>query len=425
MRDVVRQIAINPNTVHRAYRELEQQGLTEGRPGSGTFVQRSLDAAPERRAELQESLETWVRTARAVGLDDEGIAALVAEATRNTPREGTTMTAALETIGLGRRYRSNWGLRDCSLQVREGSITGLVGPNGAGKSTLLRLAAGLSRPSAGIRADLRRGGRPERHRPSGPHRLPRPAAARCTGASSVEEMLTFGRRLNDSWDDAAARGWLDEFEIPLDRKVAKLSLGQQAQVALAVCMGKRPDLLLLDEPVAALDPLARRKLLQNLLGTVAERGTTVFLSSHIVSELAPVCDELIVLSAARVQTSGTIEGLLADHRLLIGPRLDADPAEAEVISSSPHDSADHVAGPGPVARTRTGLADAWNRTSRRSSSPTWPTRRRAQARPPHRPPAQREGQGRKVDRGQMERRGRRRPRDLVRLETATHESADR
>ena len=137
-----------------------------------------------------------------------------------------------------------------------------------------------------------------------------------------------------AWDDEAARGWLAEFDIPLDRKVAKLSLGQQAQVALAVCMAKRPDLLLLDEPVAALDPLARRKLLQTSSATVAERGTTVFLSSHIVSELEPVCDELIILSAARVQTSGTIEGLLADHRLLVGPRTDADPAGGEVISSS-------------------------------------------------------------------------------------------
>jgi len=116
--------------------------------------------------------------------------------------------------------------------------------------------------------------------------------------------------------------------------VGKLSLGQQAQVSLAVCMGKRPDLLLLDEPVAALDPLARRQLLQALLGTVAERGTTVFLSSHIVSELEPVCDELIILSSARVQTSGTIESLLAGHRILVGPLLDNEPAGLDIVSSS-------------------------------------------------------------------------------------------
>ena len=216
------------------------------------------------------------------------------------------MTDALETIGLGRRYRSTWGLRDCSLTVREGSITGLVGPNGAGKSTLLRLAAGLSRPTTG---SVRVFG--EEVRPNGTAHLGRigyfDQLRPLYAGFRVEEMLTFGRKLNPRWDDDDARGWLAEFDIPLDRRVGKLSLGQQAQVALAVCMGKRPDLLLLDEPVAALDPLARRQLLQTLLGTVAERGTTVFLSSHIVSELEPVCDELIILSAARVQTRGSIE----------------------------------------------------------------------------------------------------------------------
>ena len=168
------------------------------------------------------------------------------------------MTDALETTGLGRRYRSNWGLRDCSLSVRAGSITGLVGPNGAGKSTLLRLAAGLSRPTAGAVRIF-----DEEVDPNGTAHLPRigyfDQVRPLYGTFRVDEMLAFGRRLNDSWDDEAARGWLAEFNIPLRRKVAKLSLGQQAQVALAICMGKRPDLLLLDEPVAALDPLARRR----------------------------------------------------------------------------------------------------------------------------------------------------------------------
>lgn len=243
------------------------------------------------------------------------------------------MSDALETHGLGRRYRSTWGLRDCSLSVREGSITGLVGPNGAGKSTLLRLAAGLSRPTTG---SVRVFG--EEVRTNGTAHLPRigyfDQSRPLYAGFRVEEMLTFGRKLNRAWDDDAARGWLAEFDIPLDRKVGKLSLGQQAQVALAVCMGKRPDLLLLDEPVAALDPLARRQLLATLLGTVAERGTTVFLSSHIISELEPVCDELVILSAARVQTNSSIEGLLADHRVLVGPRTDAVPSGVEVVSSS-------------------------------------------------------------------------------------------
>ena len=214
------------------------------------------------------------------------------------------MTTALQATGLGRRYRSTWGLRECNLSVREGSITGLVGPNGAGKSTLLRLAAGLSRPTAG---SVKVFG--EEVDPNGTAHLSRVGyfdQSRPLYVNfKVRDMLTFGKRLNPSWDDEATRGWLAEFDIPLDHRVRRLSLGQQAQVALAVCMGKRPDLLLLDEPVASLDPLARRQLLQTLLGTVAERGSTVFLSSHIVSELEPVCDELIILSAARVQASGT------------------------------------------------------------------------------------------------------------------------
>ena len=213
------------------------------------------------------------------------------------------MTAALETEGLGRRYRTNWGLRDCTLSVPEGSITGLVGPNGAGKSTLLRLAAGLSRPTTGsvsIFGQVVDPNSVEHLGRVGYFDQLRPLYA----SFRVKDMLTFGRRLNPNWDDDAAHQWLRDLDIPLNQKVGNLSLGQQAEVALTVCMGKRPDLLLLDEPVASLDPLARRQLLQTLMGTVAERGTTVFLSSHIVSELEPVCDRLIILSASRVQLSG-------------------------------------------------------------------------------------------------------------------------
>jgi ABC-2 type transport system ATP-binding protein len=151
---------------------------------------------------------------------------------------------------------------------------------------------------------------------------------------SVAEMLAVGRRLNSHWDDASARKWLEELAIPLDTQVGRLSGGQQAQVALTLCLAKRPDLLLLDEPVASLDPLARKRLLQILMGTVAERGTTVFLSSHIISELEPVCDYLIVLSASRVQTAGSIDDLLANHWLLIGPGRDQPPEGVEVIAST-------------------------------------------------------------------------------------------
>lgn len=127
---------------------------------------------------------------------------------------------------------------------------------------------------------------------------------------------------------------LNELEVPLTERVSRLSLGQQALVALSLCIGKRPDLLLLDEPVASLDPLARRQLLETLLATVAERGTTVFLSSHIISELEPVCNYLIVLSASRVQIAGGIDDLLAGHRLLVGPQRDEAPPGVEVIATT-------------------------------------------------------------------------------------------
>jgi ABC-2 type transport system ATP-binding protein len=243
------------------------------------------------------------------------------------------MTPALETVGLGRRYRTTWGLRDCTLSVPEGSITGLVGPNGSGKSTLLRLAAGLSRPTAGTVSIFG-----QEVRPNATDHLDRigyfDQLRPLYLGFRVEEMLTMGRRLNAHWDDMAARRWLDDLGISMTAKVGTLSLGQQAEVAITLCLGKRPDLLLLDEPVASLDPLARRQLLQILMGTVAERAMTVFVSSHIVSELEPVCDYLIILSRAHVQITGTIESLLAQHRLLVGPRPPGPLPGVDVISST-------------------------------------------------------------------------------------------
>jgi ABC-2 type transport system ATP-binding protein len=145
--------------------------------------------------------------------------------------------------------------------------------------------------------------------------------------------LTLGRKLNSKWDDSVALRWLGESSIPLDERVDRLSLGQQALVALALCVGKVPDLLVLDEPVASLDPLARRLLLEMLLASVADRGTTVFISSHIISELEPVCDHLIILSASNVRVAGSIEWLLANHRILVGRRDEALPSNVEVIST--------------------------------------------------------------------------------------------
>jgi ABC-2 type transport system ATP-binding protein len=227
------------------------------------------------------------------------------------------MTAALETTELGKRYGSTWALRDCTLEIPAGSVTALVGPNGAGKTTLLHLAIGLSSPSAGSVAAL--GQAPERVLArvgfvAQEHPLYR--------GFTLGEMLKLGAKLNARWDDAAARGRLEQLGLPLGQKVGKLSGGQQAQLALTLALAKRPELLLLDEPVASLDPLARREFLQTLMEAVAEGGVTVLLSSHIVTDLERVCDHIVILSRSRVQLAGPIDEIVREHRILSGPRCD-------------------------------------------------------------------------------------------------------
>jgi ABC-2 type transport system ATP-binding protein len=243
------------------------------------------------------------------------------------------MTVALETAGLGRRYGRKWGLRDCSMSVGEGTITGLVGPNGAGKSTLLRLAVGLSRPSTGAVAVF---GEPVR--PSGVAHLQRlgylDQLRPFYPGFRVSEMLQMGKRLNARWEDAVVRTWLTDLGIDPTARVGRLSLGQQAEVAIALSLGKQADLLLLDEPVAALDPLARHRLLQALMGTVAEHGTTVLMTSHILSELETVCDHLVVLAASEVLLAGAVDTIVGDHRILVGPRSTPRPSGLTVVSSS-------------------------------------------------------------------------------------------
>ena len=190
-------------------------------------------------------------------------------------------------------------------------MAALVGPNGAGKTTLLHLSVGLLEPTAGRCRSLavRRCG-------SRSAALPRLGfVAQDTPlykGFSVADLLTLGRKLNPRWDDALARARIQKLGIPLDRRVGKLSGGQQAQVALVLALAKRPDLLLLDEPLASLDPLARREFLRTLMDAVVETGLTVLLSSHIIGDLERVCDYLIILSASQVQLVGDIQEIGQD-----------------------------------------------------------------------------------------------------------------
>jgi ABC-2 type transport system ATP-binding protein len=223
----------------------------------------------------------------------------------------------LTATGLSKRYRRNWALRDCSLSVPAGRVVALVGPNGAGKTTLLHLATGLLAPTAGTVTVL--GAQVDRD----PATLARVAFLAqdkpLYDGFTVAEMLRFGRLMNPRWDGDLAVARLTALGIPLERKVGRLSGGQQAQVALTLTLAKRPELLLLDEPLANLDPLARHEVMRDLMSAVAETGMTVVLSSHVVSDLENTCDWLIVLNGGRVQVSGDIEELLAEHRLLTGP----------------------------------------------------------------------------------------------------------
>jgi ABC-2 type transport system ATP-binding protein len=244
------------------------------------------------------------------------------------------MTAALETVALGKRYGRQWALRDCTLSIPSGKVVGLVGPNGAGKSTLLHLAVGLLRPSAGTISVL--GGSPG----SGPNALARLGFLAQDGPTyarlSVAQHLRMGAWLNPSWDGAFATGRVQELGLALGQRAGTLSGGQRAQLALTLALAKRPELLLLDEPVAALDPLARREFLQTLMEVVVARNVSVVLSSHLISDLERVCDHLVVLIGGGVALEGDVETLLRSHRRLVGPRKDttAMPTNQTVVEAS-------------------------------------------------------------------------------------------
>jgi ABC-2 type transport system ATP-binding protein len=241
---------------------------------------------------------------------------------------------ALEARGLTKRYRDVAALNECSFQLPAQRIIALVGANGAGKSTLMSIAAGLLPASSG---EVLIGGRPV-----DPHRRPRPADTAHRVAIlaqdkplyrdfTVADMLKYGQRTNRVWDQRRAVNWLDRFEVPLGRRCGRLSGGQRAQVALAVALGGCPGLLMLDEPLANLDPVARSEVTGELLADVGESGMTVMLSTHIVAELAGVAEYLLLLAAGRPVLAGDIEELLTGHVRLAGPRADLPPCPGEIV----------------------------------------------------------------------------------------------
>ena len=241
---------------------------------------------------------------------------------------------ALDASGLGKRYRQRWALSDCTLQIPEGRVAGLVGPNGAGKTTLLHLAVGLLAPTTGTITVL--GGEPA----SGPGQLAKVGfVAQDTpvyAGLSVADHLRLGAHLNPAWDAAYAERRIDRIGFDPAQRAGKLSGGQRAQLALTLAIAKRPRVLILDEPVASLDPLARREFLQDLMEAVVEQEISVVLSSHLVADLERVCDYLVVLAASRVQIAGDVDALIASHHRLMGPRRDPAslPSDQEVVQAS-------------------------------------------------------------------------------------------
>jgi ABC-2 type transport system ATP-binding protein len=244
------------------------------------------------------------------------------------------MTAVIETRALGKQYGRKWALRDCELTIPEGKVVALVGPNGAGKTTLLQLAAGLLAPSAGSITVL--GGRPS----DGPAQLEKLGfVAQDTpnyAGLSVAKHLRMGAYLNANWDQELAQSRIAHLGLDPRQKAGSLSGGQRAQLALTLAIAKQPELLLLDEPLASLDPLARREFLQGLMEIVAKHEVSVVLSSHLIADLERVCDYLVLLVASQVQLSGEVTELLAEHYRLSGPRRDPRtlPSSQEVIEES-------------------------------------------------------------------------------------------
>jgi ABC-2 type transport system ATP-binding protein len=251
-----------------------------------------------------------------------------------TPRTPTADVAVVKTRGLAKRYGAQWALQDCTVEVPRGRVSALVGPNGAGKTTLLRLLVGLASPTEGTAFVEGLAPIPDEKFLNAIGYLAQdvPLYKQLTAGHHLE----MGAHLNRRWDAAWARERLRALGVPLDRPLRTLSGGQRAQVGLAMVLAKRPAVLLLDEPVAALDPLARREFLASLTTAMADGGLTVLMSSHLVHDLERVCDHVILLAAGRTQLCADIEDVVGEHRMLIGPRRPLSEVEpgVEVVQAT-------------------------------------------------------------------------------------------
>jgi ABC-2 type transport system ATP-binding protein len=228
----------------------------------------------------------------------------------------------IEANSLGKRYRSTWALHECTLAIPGGHVAALVGPNGAGKTTLLNLAVGLTDPTAGsvtVLGGTRAGSLAAL---DGIAFVAQDAPLYTT--LSAADMLHMTRNLNRHFDQGYAEARLSELGIPLKRKSGKLSGGQQAQLALTLALARRPRLLVLDEPMAMLDPLARHDFMATVMTAADQDGVSVVLSSHVLAELERVADYLILLARGRVQVVGEVDDLLASYHVLTGPVEQAD-----------------------------------------------------------------------------------------------------
>jgi ABC-2 type transport system ATP-binding protein len=264
-------------------------------------------------------------------------------------------TESLSVQGVGHRFGGTPALRDCTFALAPGAVAALIGRNGAGKTTLLRAVAGLLRPEHGT---IRVYGQPT------DTALPRigyvAQHARLYPMLTVQETLRLGARLNPRWDAAYAEGLADAAGLPPRARVRTLAPGQRTRLALVMSLAKRPDLLILDEPLASLDPVARSEFLGALMGAVADNGTTVLMSSHVVADVEGVCDHVVVLGDARIRLAAEIEPALAAHRLAVGAVRDRDALDGLDIIDDRRDGDAFTAlvrGEGPPGDTRV----SWHR----------------------------------------------------------------